>query len=91
METDTEQSQCAVLRAHKPKSRIYSLAFLKGHIGTDGNTSIFPTYLGRPVTEVEKDFLVTVGYGREYQDIGNAKVFRDTVQKDGTFANIWLL
>ncbi len=96
LEKDVELSQAeyAVLRAHKPKSKVYSLACIEGFIKSNGYTSVFPAYIGRSgPQEVPKDFLVTVGYGREYTDLGNVneKILKSTLRKDGTFVNIWML
>ncbi len=91
---ELRQAEYAILRAHKPKSKVYSLACIEGHIKRDGYTSVFPAYIGRSDSqEVAKDFLVTVGYGREYTDLGslNEKIFKSSLRKDGTFVNIWML
>lgn len=91
---ELSQAEHAVLRAHKPKSKVYSLACIEGRIKSDGYTSVFPAYIGRSGSqEVTKDFLVSVGYGREYTDIGklNEKIFKSSLKRDGTFVNIWML
>ena len=95
LETDSDlsQSRHSVLRAHKPKSRIYSMACIEGHIGTGGSTSVFPAYIGRSDSNVPKDFFLTVGYGREYTDLGSSsgKIFKNSLRKGGVFVNVWML
>ncbi len=90
---DLSQAQTAVLRAHKPKSKIYSLACIEGTIRSSGQTSVFPAYIGRSDRDLPKDFLVTVGYGRQYTELGalGEKMFKSSSKKDGIFVNIWML
>ena len=76
---------------HGHVCRVYALHCLKGRIHTDGSTSLFPTYLGRPAEEVERDYLISVGFGRGYPSLKKNKVFRKSFLRKGCFVNAWML
>lgn len=84
-----EENSPIVLHGHF--NRVYALHSLKGHISTDGSSSLFPTYLGHAADQVEKDYLVSVGFGRGYPSLKKNKVFRKSSAKRGSFINVWLL
>ncbi len=84
-----EETAPIVLHGHF--NRVYALHSLKGHITTDGFSSLFPTYLGRAAEEVEKDYLISMGFGRGYPSLRKNKVFRKSSAKKGCFINAWML
>ena len=68
---------------------VYSVLCLKGHINTDGTTSLFPTFMGQASEPAPKDFLVSIGFGKGSQEL--RKVFKGSVLQHGTHLNAWLL
>ena len=68
---------------------VYSLLCVKGHINTDGTTSFFPTFIGKPKESLPQEFLVSIGFGKGHKEL--AKIFKGSVAKDGTYINTWLL
>ena len=84
-----EEATSVILHGHFRS--VYALHCLKGRITADGSTSLFPTYLGRPTEEVERDYLISVGYGRGYPSLRKNNVFRKSSPKKGCFINAWML
>ena len=68
---------------------VYSLLCVKGHISTDGTTSFFPTFIGKPNESLPQEFLVSIGFGKGHKEL--AKIFKGSVAKEGTYINTWLL
>ena len=78
-----------ILHAHF--HRVYTLHHLQGNIGTDGSTSLFPTFIGRVTEEVERNFLISIGFGRGYPSLKKHKLFKKSSHKRGCYVNVWLL
>lgn len=71
---------------------VYSLASLKTSITPEGFTSSFPTYLGRAQGNVERELLVSIGYGRAYpEEQGESKTFTSFCQQSGCYVNTWFV
>lgn len=78
-----------VLHAHQNK--VYGLHCLREHVETSGLTSLFPTLVGRAEEEVERDFLISVGFGRGYPSLRKKKVFKKSSRSRGSFVNVWII
>ena len=75
---------------HGHFSRVYALQSVRGHIAGDGSTSLFPTFVGRADTEVQREFLVSIGFGRGYPFL-KKKMFKKSCISRGSFVNTWMV
>lgn len=79
-----------VLRTHI--RTVYSLASLNTLITPEGLTSSFPTFLGRAQGNVERELLISIGYGRAYpEQDGEFKTFTSFCQQSGCYINTWFI
>ena len=86
----SEPMTLLVLKTHI--RTVYSLASLKTHVTLGGFTSSFPTFLGRAQGNVERELLISIGYGRAYpEQDGESKTFTSFCQQSGCYVNTWFI
>ena len=81
--------QPRVLHGHL--SRVYALHTVRGRVSTEGSTSLFPTFVGRADEEVERDYLISIGFGRGYPFLSKRRIFKKSCVSRGSFINVWVL
>lgn len=85
-----ETTTMLVLKTHI--RTVYSLASLKTLVTPEGFTSTFPTFLGRAQGNVERELLISIGYGRAYpEQHGESKTFTSFCQQSGCYVNTWFM
>ena len=89
---ENKSTDPVMLKAHI--RTVYSLATAKTVLTPEGFTSVFPTYLGRAQEDVERELLVSIGYGRGYPELPGeprSKAFSSFNQHSGCYVNTWFL
>ena len=62
---------------------------LKGHINTEGITSLFPTFMGQASEPAPQEFLISIGFGKGLREL--EETFKGSVLQQGTYLNAWVL
>lgn len=85
-----EPTKVATLKAHV--RTVYSLSSFKTLVTPQGCTSTFPTFVGRAQEDLERELLISIGYGRGYPELrGESKTFTSFCQQGGCYVNTWFL
>ena len=93
LDPDQQQPSPKPKVLHGHFHRVYALHTLPGRITREGSTSLFPTFVGRAREEVEREFLVSIGFGRGYSFLKKKRrtMFKKSCVGRGSFVNAWML
>ena len=73
---------------------VYSVTCVCGEVTPEGITTMCPTYVGRCASRIQKEFLISVGYGRHSVIAANratSSLFRSFTLHAGVCLCIWMI